>query len=73
MIIPRRAHWYAVELPVPMLIALVPVIAVLFLGSLSALRELFSCPSGASGHLGEGFRVGSVEADRNLAQFEGRL
>ena len=42
MIIPRRGHWYAVELPVPMLIALVPLMAVLFLEALSALRDLFS-------------------------------
>ncbi|HEX4073026.1 MAG TPA: hypothetical protein VHX68_17735 [Planctomycetaceae bacterium] len=42
MIIPRGGHWYAVELPVPMLIALVPLIAMLLLGALSVLRELFS-------------------------------
>ncbi len=42
MIIPRCGHWYAVELPVPILIALVPLIAMLFLGALSALREFFS-------------------------------
>ncbi len=42
MISPRRCHWYAVTLPVPMLIALVPLIAMLFLGALSASREFFS-------------------------------
>jgi hypothetical protein len=31
MIIPRRGHWYAVGLPAPILLALVPLIAVLFL------------------------------------------
>jgi hypothetical protein len=40
MIIPRRGHWYAVELPAPILIALVPLIAMLFLGAVPALGEL---------------------------------
>jgi hypothetical protein len=40
MMIRRKGHWYAVELPVAILIALVPMLFVLIVAALSGLRGL---------------------------------
>ncbi len=40
MIIHRRGHWYAIELPVPILAVLLPIVLVLVFASLSWLRGL---------------------------------
>jgi|HubBroStandDraft_6_1064221.scaffolds.fasta_scaffold09884_4 hypothetical protein len=38
MMIQRNGHWYAIELPVPMLIALVPLLCVVITGLVACLR-----------------------------------
>jgi hypothetical protein len=40
MMIPRRGHWYAVELPIPILVAAVPLMLGLLLTALSIVHEL---------------------------------
>jgi hypothetical protein len=40
MMIPRRGHWHAVELPVPILFAAVPLMLGLLLTGLSIVHEL---------------------------------
>jgi len=40
MMLNRNGHWYAIELPVPMLIVLVPFLFLAFCSALSALGQL---------------------------------
>ena len=40
MIIRRKGHWYAIELPVPIVAALLPIVFMLIFGLLSWLRGL---------------------------------